>query len=216
MNIIEVLKQKRTLWTWIQMLILAAFLMWFVQDLARQTIAISLVSLLWGGKLLLYTLPQPLIWSIFLILGAFILLKSLIPAQPFQAQKRIHASENRGKVEKLADLIQLAKQSEYSRRKLAQYLRTVTLDILEFERQDSRTQIYHALQSGSLEIDPEVRQYFQTALARKSISPSSGIRAKLHERFAAKKQQTPLDLQPVTIIRFLENQLEGKHRHESL
>lgn len=148
MNSIEFFKHRRKLWTWIEILVLAGFLMWFVQDLARQTIAISLVSFLWGAKVLLYTLPQPLIWTVFLILGAFILLKSLIPVQPFQAQKRIKTSENRGKVEKLTDLIQLANQSEYSRRKLAQYLSSVALDILEFEKQDSREQLTQALQMG--------------------------------------------------------------------
>ncbi|GAK58065.1 hypothetical protein ANT_09560 [Candidatus Vecturithrix granuli] len=209
MNIIAFLKRKQRVWTWIQILILAAFFMWFVQDLARQTIAVSLVSLLWGAKLLLYTLPQPLIWGVFLVIGTYILLKSLIPSQLFQSQKGGTVSETHGKVEKLADLFQLANQSEYSRRKLAQYLTTVTLDILEFQRQESREQLYRALQTGSLEIDQELRQYFQTALAKKTVSSSTGLWAKIHERFAAQKQQTPLDLEPVTIIRFLEDQLEG-------
>jgi hypothetical protein len=209
MNSIEFFKRKRKLWTWIQIVILAIFFMWFVQDVARQTIAISLVSLLWGVKLFLYTLPQPLIWAVFLMLGAFLLLKSLLPTQPLQAQKRIKTSENRGKVKQLADLIQLANQSEYSRRKLAQYVSGVALDMLEFERQASRTQLSQALRDGSLGIDPEIQQYFQAALARKSSPPSSGLRAKIHEKFAAQKQRTPLDLEPDTILRFLEKQLEG-------
>lgn len=209
MNIIEFLKHKQRAWRWIQILILAAFFMWFVQDLARQTIAVSLVSLLWGAKLLLYTLPQPLIWGVFLVVGTYILLKSLISSQLFQSQKQIKVSKPHGKVEKLADLIQLANQSEYSRRKLAQYLTTVTLDILEFQRQESREQLYHALQTGNLEIDQELRKYFQTALAKRNVSSSTGLWAKIHERFAAQKQQTPLNLEPTTIIRFLEEQLKG-------
>lgn len=226
MNMIALLKRKRRVWKWIQILILASFFMWFVQDLARQTIAVSLISLLWGVKLLLYTLPQPLIWGVFLMIGAYILLKSLIPAQLFQSQTRVLAPETHGKVEKLADLIQLANQSEYSRRKLAQYLTTVTLDILKFQRQESREQLYQALQTGSLEIDQELRQYFQTALTKRNVSSSPGLWTKIHERFAARKQRTPLDLEPITIIRFLEDQLEGdskknrvfngEHEHEGL
>lgn len=216
MNIIAFLKHKRRVWKWIQILILAACLMWFVQDLARQTVAVSLISLLWGVKLLLYTLPQPLIWIAFLVIGGYILVKSLIPSQLFQSQPQVAASETHGKVEKLADLIRLANQSEYSRRKLAQYLTTVTLDMLEFQRQESREQLYHALQTGSLEIDQELRNYFQTALTKKNASSSTGLWAKIHERFAAQKQRTLLNLEPVTIIRFLEDQLEGEHEHEGL
>lgn len=212
MNIIEFFKHKRKLRNRIEMLILAVFLMWFVQDLARQTIAVSLISLLWGVKLLLYTLPQPLIWAVFLIFGAFILLKSLIPPHPFQAQKRVEASEHRGKVEKLTDLIQFANQSDYSRRKLAQYLSSVTLDVLEFEKQESREQLSQALQAGSLELDPELRQYFQAALAKKSSVPSGGMRAKIHDKLVPQKQRSPLDLETETIIRFLENQLEGNSK----
>lgn len=216
MNIIEFLKHKQRVGTWIQILILAAFLMWFVQDLARQTIAVSLISLLWGAKLLLYTLPQPLIWGVFLVIGTYILLKSLIPSQLFQSQKQVTVSETHGKVEKLADLIQLANQSEYSRRKLAQYLTTVALDILEFQRQESREQLYHALQTGSLKVNHELQRYFQTVLSKKSSSPSIGWRARIHEKFIAPKQRTPLDLEPVTIIHFLEHQLEGEHGYEDL
>jgi hypothetical protein len=157
---------------------------------------------------------QPILWIVFIFIAAIILVKSLF--RPKKSQKIPYRSVTRypGKAEELTRLIHFARESDYSRWKLAHYLAELTSEILSFRRQCPPEQIREQLQNGTLDIDPEVQVYLQAGIGKK-ILRQTGFFARIRQRFQPRDSPSSFDIDPEIAVRFLEHQLYEKKGNSS-
>lgn len=149
-------------------------------------------------------LPQALLW-IFAI--AVILLfewKSLIRWEFPDSRARRPEIDRRGRIEELADMIQRARRETYFRKKLAQYLADLTFATLAYRRGSTPKIMKERMDSGTLDIPPEMSAYFQEGYQRGAPSLKRRI------RWAARtdKDDDSMKLHPAEVVAYLEGQLE--------
>jgi hypothetical protein len=198
----------------ILVVLLAALLAWFLQDLACKLIVVPILYILWQADIALRIIPQPVIWIIFTIVGAIILMKSFV--SPKKSRKKIWKTAKRypGRVKELAKLIHFAQKWNYSRWNLAHYLAGLASEILAFREQCPREQILEQLENGTLKASQDVRKYFQTGIQKKGIRRNNFF-SNLRQGLRSQEQSSSLEFDLENAIRFLENQLEGHYDDEN-
>lgn len=198
----------------ILVMLLAALLTWFLQDLARRVIVVPMLYILWQADIALRIIPQPVIWVIFTIVGAIILMKSFF--SPKKPRKKICKTAKRhpGRVKELAKLIHFSQKWEYSRRNLAHYLAGLASEILAFREQCSREQILEQLQNGNLKARPDVQEFFQAGIQQKDVQRNNFF-SNLRRRLRSQEQHSLLEFDLENTIRFLEDHLEGHYDDEN-
>ncbi|MFC1533287.1 hypothetical protein ACFLZG_03365 [Thermodesulfobacteriota bacterium] len=159
-----------------------------LKDFVRNGILIPLLEIFQ----LIKDLPQIVIWIFFIGI-------MLIPAFKSLDKLRPHVFERRGgkmmahvgKIEEIARLIRNAHSSKgYFRERLARYLGEFSVDVLAYREKLSREIIMDHLESGSLDAPLEIRHYLRAGL------------------LGDLSQKNTLDLDPIRLVEFLEQQLE--------
>ncbi|MBN1484828.1 MAG: hypothetical protein JXA37_08910 [Chloroflexia bacterium] len=181
-----------------------------MREFVHQFILLPLLYVWWLLRLFYHSVPQLIFWGFFMLLAALILLRSLFRHEGKRSETSdvIHG-EYFGPVQTWAHWIQWAKQSHYSRWRLARRLAELTQDILVYQDQLSIAEARRILDAGELEAPVEVRAYLQKGRARHHFTSFSRFRHVL----TRKKQPSALELDPERVIEFLEERLEVRRDH---
>ena len=190
--------KKQLLWFGL-ILLLAALLAPFFTDFVREVVVIPLLYLLWIVRFLFVSFPQANLWILFLGLIGLILLLSLVERRRSRALSLPPPSPPPGRVEGWEALLHRAQQDEYFKWRLAQQLQRLTLMTLAHQRGQSFGQTRLDLRHGRLEMPPHLLAYFQA-----SLLPLGYLPRQRQGFFSAKPPPTPLDLDPQTVVQFLE------------
>jgi hypothetical protein len=139
-------------------------------------------------------LPQALLW--FFVIGVIMLFewKSLARWAFPDSRQRRSKIDQRGRIEVLADLIRRARREAYFRKKLSQYLADLTFAILAYRKGSTPKRMKKCLESGTLDIPPEMSAYFQAGYER-SAAPHRD------------QADASMNLNPADVVAFLERQL---------
>ena len=180
-------------------IILAVFLAFVARDFMNQAIVSPLLYFFWVGRLLFDSIPQEVIWGIFLIVAVIMAWSSLAGRR--QRRRRVHFARKTqpGRIETWHKLIRQADQETYYKWKLAQNLRNLTLGALAYEERLPMRLLRRRLTNDDLEFPPEVQAYFQAS----ATSFGYFTRPKLRF-FQFRNRPSPLDLAPEKIVQFLE------------
>lgn len=197
---------KKRLLPLLLILLLAGLLAPFLADFMAETVIGPLLYFLWVGRLLLASVPQLCLWSLFLLLVLVIALSSLgRPRLSFRRTRQPQA-EPTNRIEGWINLLQGTEEEIYYKWQLAQHLRDLTLNILADQRQLTPGQTRRLLQAGRLELPPDIQRYLEASLVSFShfTAPPS-----LHwPGREPPAPATPLDLAPERIIQYLEDQFD--------
>jgi len=191
-------------------LLLAAPLMLVLRDFAREAIVVPLLYVLWLGRLLFRSIPQPLLWSLFLTLVLFVAVRSLGKRGGSVGGMREAEAESPGRVRVWARRIQLAARGDYSRWRLAHYLRKLILDVLGHRERLTPEQLKRRLGTGEVHAPPAVQAYLRAGLMPMPSGPI-GLLSRLRQRLRLRARPSPLDPDLESAVQFLENQLEVPH-----
>jgi hypothetical protein len=184
-------------------LIVAGLLTLVLQEYTRQLI-MPFLFIVWIGRLLFATIPQAIIWGVFIAIALLIAARTLFKRRPSPpAALRSHPPPE-GRIENWARLIERSKQEAYYRWQLAQPLQALMVDVLAHRQRSTPRQIKELLAANALDLPPEIEAYLQASKTsfshlltdRSPFRPGSG------------STPTPLDLAPEKIIQFLEDQLD--------
>ena len=175
------------------------FMALLLRDFVRDSLIIPLLKLI----RFVDDLPQDLLWFFFLGIILFFAYKSLIKWEIPGFKVRRSKVNHRGQIEVLADLIGKADEGDYFRERLVQYLCELTLEILAYRERLTPAIIKERLRSGTLNVPPEIMAYLQAGL----IWDSHHYRKMGRIRLRSNTQGSPLDLEPMRVVEFLEYQL---------
>lgn len=196
-------------------LLLAIPLVFVLRGGVREAIVVPVLYILWLGRLFLQSVPQSLLWALFLMVGLVVAVRSFRAArgstQHSIPPRRVRGGAYSGPVWTWQRRIHLVARGSYYEWYLAQHLGRLAQEVLVTRERLAPGQIklHHLFSDGGLDAPPEVRAYLEAGLG--SLPPRS-VRfprlARLLRRFRPPAQASPLDLDPERVVQFLERQLE--------
>lgn len=188
-------------------LLLAIPLMAVIRNFTREVLALMIARILWFGRVVFESTAQEVWWVYFLLAAAYVALRSLIRSKGHLRGRAEAKVEHRGQIEVLTRWIQHAVWGDYFKRRLAQYLGELTLEVLGHEEQVTPGQVERRLKEQSLGVPPEILALLQAELAV-DFSEPTGLSSKLGQRLRPSAWTSPPNLDLERVVQFLENRLE--------
>jgi hypothetical protein len=183
-------------------LILAGLLTLVLQEYTRHLI-MPFLFIVWVGQLLFETIPQVIIWGLFVAIALLIAGRSLLKRSALPPMAPRSQPPPEGRIESWARLIEQSKKETYYRWQLAQPLQELAIDILAHRQRSTPRQIKQQLVANSLlDLPPEIQAYLRASMT--SFSHLLTDRS----RFRPGSAPSPLDLALEEIVQLLEDQLD--------
>lgn len=198
---------KRLTWLLLLVLLLSIPLVFLLQDSVGEDLAVELLRLLWTVRLLYESLPQLPIWVAFLAFALLAALSSLLLDRVPSREAAAPAPQSGGPVQVLARWIRRASEGEYFRRRLAQYLGTVTRQVLVYQQQIDPQELEERLMLGHPDLPPVVLDYLQARHETWAPTPLS-LLSRLRQRLQLGGSSRPPDPALESVVAFLEEQME--------
>ena len=201
---------RRRWWLVLVVLLLAIPLGLLLRDFVRDVLLLELLRVVWGLRILFESLPQLLIWVLFLFLGLLIAVRSLLGRPVSGLLHQEEGDQHQGQISHLAQRIRRGADSKYHKWHLAHHLRTMFLEALAYEQRLTPEEVRQRLDSGALDAPPEVLAYLHAGLAP-IYSRSSSLLWRLRYRLASRVHSTSIDPDLLRVVEFLEDQFEIGH-----
>lgn len=178
-----------------------------IDDFVREVIVIPLLYLFWIARLLFKSIPQLVLWAGFVIVALLTAGKSLSKRKPL-LKRRVTETKQYGRVEGWLSLIDRRDQGDYSKWRLAHRLGGLTLETFAYHEGRSLKQVRRQLESGTLDIPPQLRAFLHAGMS--SYNPF--IRSQ--RRFRLGAPSAALDLDPEQAVQFLEAMLNHRRTED--
>ena len=202
------MKTKPWLWLSASVLLLTVLLIFLLQDVVRDLVALPLVRSLRIGNLMLGAVPQIVFWVLLLVIGASIAARSLMERKERMPRPERALVVYPGRVRTLLLWVQRESGSVYFRQRLAYHLARLATELQTFRQK--RTPGRFGWRLGSFDAPPEIRAYLQAGMTPSSLgtpSPLSRFARWLRPQRAGPSQDSDLE----SVVQFLEDQLEAHH-----
>jgi hypothetical protein len=180
----------------------------------QERIAPALLSWMWRVWLMGSGFPQVMTWAFFVAAIPVIAIFSLIRGRPsFDEDAYVEERRQSGPVQVYARLLRQAPEGDYFRMRLVRHLSKLALDTLEYRERLSHKEIRGALESGQIQVEPEVRQYLQAGWRKRAYEtgPKSSSRSwlsRLSEKRSGPEYNAWYDPATDKVIQYLERELE--------
>jgi hypothetical protein len=183
-------------------LLLAILLTLVSHNYMREAIVSPLLYLFWIGRLIFESIPQIVIWALFLFIALLVAAKSLVKKRSHSEQSQPPQTPEPERIEGWLKLLRRANQDDYYKWQLAQRLQKLTLEALAHNERLEPKQMRQDLAAGRLDIPPEIQAYLGAGMT--SFSHFLGAKSRIQLR----RQSSPLDLKPEQVIKFLEDKVD--------
>jgi len=195
---------------WIAMggvVVIALILAFPLQDVIRKTVIVPLAYLWWALGVLYRSFPQAVVWILLIILIAFILLGSLS-----SNVKSVNRDENKqksilGKVEGLAEGLVKMQRGNYYKWQIAHRLGRLARDFLIQRGDRTSTKDHSPLTGRDWHPSKAVDAYLEAGLNGSFADYPNPT------WLFSSPQTTPLDLDVIEAVKYLESQMENYDRH---
>ncbi len=186
--------------SFIAILVIAGIIAFVTEDFITEAIILPIFYVFWISQLIYASIPQTIVWSIFIILTLFITWRytytthrsSLKPPMPTQKQV--------GRIESWRTLIQRAEREPYYKWQLAQQLRKLTFRAIAHNEQLSLSEVRRKFRNDALlDFPDDIQTYLQA-----SVTSFGNQTTNRRGRLTQQKAPTPLDMKPDRITDFLE------------
>jgi hypothetical protein len=176
-------------------LVLGGLMAFFMRGFVREAIVDPIVYFVWVTRLYVESVHQAIPWVAFLVIGFAIALRGVLGSNPFTLRGRDVAREQPGRLQILARWIRMAGQGRYFKWRLAHHLGTLSLDALSQSGRLSRAEVRYQLESGRLDVPPEITAFLLAGLGKESQDRHTG---------------SALDLDVNRVVAFLEARIGEK------
>jgi hypothetical protein len=192
---------KRRFLPLVASLLLTVVLVFVVEDFIRQVIVDPLLQVAWFFTLVLGSIAQEIYWAIFIILALLISRKSLVKGKTLKRGSPNLKTSNRGPVATWSAMLERAEEQAFSRWRLAQAFRRLTRDLFSPNENHNphRSDDWEHVKSS---LPPEIVAYLESPL------PSYRGIIRFWPRRRADTLGTALDLDPDTVVTYLEEKLD--------
>jgi len=177
--------------------ILALALYFWVDNFVVEVLIQPVLGLFWFLSLLVRSIPQGILWAVFLLVMALVVGSGLrrgasVPLPAWQS-----GSRSAGRVEDWARRLESAQKSVYARWRLAMEMRQLTRELLSPFEGEERVR----LSLADLDLPEEMRAYLDAG------NPAGLRRGRRRRRSSEADQADPLDLDPGMVVDFLRERL---------
>ena len=181
-----------------------------LQGVARESIVMPVLYLVWLGRLIFRSIPDVLWWAWLLLMAFIIAGKSFAGRMRSARVKYRQIPLTEGPVSTWARRIQVSGQGSYFRWRLAHEIAELGLDLLmPYDRSASRRRERDGFVEA-LTAPPEIKAFFQAGMSAQPWE-SMYLSAKLKRWLRIGHHPTALDLDPAQAVTFLEENTERTH-----
>ena len=162
-----------------------------------------LLFLWWAMQVLYSSIPQALLWGVFVVVAVLLVAKNFPASSP--SLPTVTPQRSPGRVTEWSRWLHDARRDDHSRWRLAQKLSLLAVKTLAFREQCSPQEIIQRLNDRSLDIPPQCAPTY--APATRHIAP----RPKLRRRFGGERRTTqadPLETDPQLVLEYLEETVQ--------
>jgi hypothetical protein len=193
-------------------LLLAAILGWVAVRLTGGTLSAVFWYVLWHANLQLKSIPQDTFWVLLIFLSASLAIASLWVRRTTRHDEKELPPLSRASVRHLAHSIRRAKEAHYFRWRLARQLSVLIVEALDTSGQSGAGSRRQWWVKNSQNVPPEIRGYVEAALWG-GFRRSTETMPQWRRALSLGQARSPMDLDLETVIRFLEDQVEGVDEH---
>jgi len=184
-------------------LIVAALLAFPLRETIYETIVIPFAYVAWNLGLLYRSLSQGIWWWILVGIVLLMLAFSLVPETQFRSRERAKTKPAQGPVESFAVSMRRADEGIYFRWLVANRLGKLAYQILLHRESGKPRSVFAPLRGQDWEPTVELQKYLETGL-HGSFADFPHAR-----RPFTTPQKTPLDLNVLEVVEFLESHVEN-------
>lgn len=194
-----------------RMIVLGAFLAllvlaYFLRDVVSKLIILPLFYLWWVIRLYYSMFPQFVVWAILVAFVLYFSVKSLIPEARPRPVGRIPLKPAEGQIKSLVSWLNKTHSGgSYYKWLVANRLGKTAREILSQRGEYDLSKKFEPLNGRDWKPSQEVRDYLDAGLG------SSFADFPQSRWFWVKPKPTPLDLDPVQVIEYLEEEMEIRH-----
>ena len=188
--------------------VLAVPLVWAAIHLLGGVLSAAFWYALWRANLVVKTIPQEAFWVLFLCLSAALAVSSLLGRRTTWQGQRGATALKGGLVRELTHSIGRATGAYYFRWLLAGRLSRLILEAMDASGQSAEGPRRQWWAKNSEDVPTEIKAYVEAALWGGFWRPA-GMISGLRHSVSPGEVTSPLDLNLETVVRFLEDQVEG-------
>ncbi|RPJ29222.1 MAG: hypothetical protein EHM33_01855 [Chloroflexi bacterium] len=189
-------------------LIIAGILAFPLRETIYKTVVIPAAFIAWNLNLLYRSFSQGIWWWIVVFIVLLMLALSIVPRATFRSRDEVKRKPPLGQVEALAVWLRKAERGIYFKWLIANRLGKLAYQILLHRESGRPRSVFAPLLGPDWEPTRELQMYLETGL-HGSFADYPNVK-----RPFGVPQATPLDLDLVEAVDFLESQVEnGNHRH---
>jgi hypothetical protein len=189
-------------------ILLAVTLGWASVRLTGGALSAAFWYLLWHANLQLKSIPQDAFWALFLCLSAALAVASLFGRRMARLDEAELPALSKGLVRPLAHSIRRAREAHYFRWRLARQLSALIVEAIDTSGQSGVGSRRQWWMKNSQNVPPEIRGYVEAALWGGFWRPA-GTMPHWRRALSPGQARFPIDLDLETVVRFLEDQVEG-------
>ena len=178
-----------------------------LHEFTREVFLSLLMRISLYGRLYMDSLPQPILWVMFIVIAIVIAARSLLKRRSTPEATSEATKLRMGRVHNLMQAINRTSEGLYFKWRLAQHLLGLTVNMLAHQERTSPNQMRERLKSGGLDAPSEIKAYLLAGLTPVLSTPSN-LLTRLRQAIMPTHRISPLDLDPEKVIQFLEDQLE--------
>jgi hypothetical protein len=145
-------------------LLVAGLLSLLLRGFLRQVVFIPLLELAFTLYLTYHSLPQNVLWAVFLALAIAVALRSLPLGRP-RREETAPPSPARGRVATLAELAAAVGDSDYARWQLAGVVEALALEMLQQRSGAPVAVVRRRITAGEVDLPPPLRALFEARRA---------------------------------------------------
>ena len=186
-------------------LVVAAVLAFPLRETIYEAIVIPFAYIAWYLGLLYRSLSQGIWWWILIAIVLLMLAFSLVPESRYRGGERAKSKPAQGRVEHLAISMHRAGEGIYFRWLVANRLGKLAYQILLHRESGRPRSVFAPLRGPDWDPTPELQKYLELGLH------GSFVDFPYKKRPLAGSQKTPLDLNVLEAIEFLESHVEEGH-----
>jgi hypothetical protein len=186
-------------------LLLIGLLALIINGTIGDMVVVPLLFLWWAAQVLYQSVPQALLWGVFVMIAVLLMAKSF----PWKSAPLPHIAPQavpQGRVADWSRWLGASSRDDHSRWRLAQRVSQLAVETLAFREQCPPQEISRRLANGSLDIPPQLRAYLYAGSMPYAPKPRQ------RHRFGRSAQDMahadPLATDPQLVIDYLEDTLQ--------
>jgi hypothetical protein len=182
-------------------LLLTGLLALIISGTIGEAVVVPLLFLWWAAQVLYQSIPQALLWGVFVAIAVLVVAKSF-PWSNAPLPLPAPLAHSQGRVANWSRWLHDSSRDDHARWRLAQRLSALAIEVLSFREQCSPAEIDQRLEKGTLDIAPQLRAYLRAG--RLPYTP----RPRLRRRLGQPAPADPLAIDPQLLIDYLEETVQ--------